>query len=39
MRGTDRDAAFSEFVATFRLLSVIWGCSRRHASAVPFAVV
>jgi glycerol uptake facilitator-like aquaporin len=29
---------FSEFVATFGLLSVIWGCSRRRAEAVPFAV-
>jgi glycerol uptake facilitator-like aquaporin len=29
---------FSEFVATFGLLSVIWGCSRRHSAAVPFAV-
>jgi glycerol uptake facilitator-like aquaporin len=29
---------FSEFVATFGLLSVIWGCSRRRPSAVPFAV-
>ena len=29
---------FSEFVATFGLLAVIWGCSRRRASAVPFAV-
>jgi glycerol uptake facilitator-like aquaporin len=28
----------SEFVATFVLLSVIWGCSRRRADAVPFAV-
>ncbi len=28
----------SEFVATFGLLSVIWGCARRRASAVPFAV-
>jgi glycerol uptake facilitator-like aquaporin len=28
----------SEFVATFGLLSVIWGCSRRRADAVPFAV-
>jgi glycerol uptake facilitator-like aquaporin len=28
----------SEFVATFGLLSVIWGCSRRRSSAVPFAV-
>jgi glycerol uptake facilitator-like aquaporin len=30
--------AFSEFIATFGLLSVIWGCSRRRADAVPFAV-
>jgi glycerol uptake facilitator-like aquaporin len=29
---------FSEFVATFGLVAVIWGCSRRRASAVPFAV-
>jgi glycerol uptake facilitator-like aquaporin len=29
---------FSEFVATFGLLSVIWGCSRTRSSAVPFAV-
>jgi glycerol uptake facilitator-like aquaporin len=28
----------SEFVATFGLLGVIWGCSRRRATAVPFAV-
>jgi glycerol uptake facilitator-like aquaporin len=28
----------SEFVATFGLLSVIWGCSRTRSSAVPFAV-
>jgi glycerol uptake facilitator-like aquaporin len=28
----------SEFVATFGLLSVIWGCSRLRAQAVPFAV-
>ncbi len=28
----------SEFVATFGLLSVVWGCSRRRASAVPLAV-
>jgi glycerol uptake facilitator-like aquaporin len=28
----------SEFVATFGLLSVIWGCVRRRADAVPFAV-
>jgi glycerol uptake facilitator-like aquaporin len=30
--------AFSEFVATFGLLAVIWGCSRKRSSAVPFAV-
>ena len=29
---------FSEFVATFGLLSVIWGCVRVRSSAVPFAV-
>ena len=29
---------FSEFVATFGLLSVIWGCSLLRSSAVPFAV-
>ncbi len=29
---------FSEFVATFGLLAVIWGCSRLRANAVPFAV-
>jgi glycerol uptake facilitator-like aquaporin len=28
----------SEFVAAFGLLSVIWGCSRSRASAVPYAV-
>jgi glycerol uptake facilitator-like aquaporin len=28
----------SEFIATFGLLSVIWGCSRSRASIVPFAV-
>ena len=28
----------SEFVATFGLLTVIWGCSRLRSSAVPFAV-
>jgi glycerol uptake facilitator-like aquaporin len=28
----------SEFVATFGLLAVIWGCVRRRAPAVPFAV-
>jgi glycerol uptake facilitator-like aquaporin len=30
--------AFSEFVATFGLLSVIWGCSRLRSNATPFAV-
>jgi glycerol uptake facilitator-like aquaporin len=30
--------AFSEFVATFGLLAVIWGCARSRASIVPFAV-
>jgi len=30
--------AFSEFVATFGLLSVIWGCSRLRSNAVAFAV-
>jgi glycerol uptake facilitator-like aquaporin len=30
--------AFSEVVATFGLLAVIWGCSRRRSTAVPFAV-
>jgi glycerol uptake facilitator-like aquaporin len=29
---------FSEFVATFGLLAVIWGCSRTHSPYVPFAV-
>jgi len=29
---------FSEFVATFGLLSVIWGCGRLRTEAVPFAV-
>jgi glycerol uptake facilitator-like aquaporin len=29
---------FSEFIATFGLLSVIWGCARSRSSAVPFAV-
>jgi glycerol uptake facilitator-like aquaporin len=28
----------SEFVATFGLLSVVWGCSRKRPGAVPFAV-
>jgi glycerol uptake facilitator-like aquaporin len=29
---------FSEFIATFGLIAVIWGCARRRSSAVPFAV-
>jgi len=30
--------ACSEGIATFGLLAVIWGCSRRRSAAVPFAV-
>ena len=30
--------AFSEFIATFGLLSVIWGCARVRPPVVPFAV-
>jgi glycerol uptake facilitator-like aquaporin len=30
---------FSEFVATFGLVSVIWGCSRLRSDAVPFGSV
>ena len=29
---------FSEFIATFGLISVIWGCVRFRSSVVPFAV-
>jgi len=29
---------FSEFIATFGLLSVIWGCARNRPTAVPLAV-
>jgi glycerol uptake facilitator-like aquaporin len=29
---------WSEFVATFGLVAVIWGCGRRRAEAIPFAV-
>ena len=29
---------FSEFVATFGLMAVIWGCVRQRPSAVPYAV-
>ena len=28
----------AEFIATFGLLSVIWGCSRSRSSVIPFAV-
>lgn len=33
-----RSQVFSEFIATFGLLSVIWGCSRLRTPVVPFAV-
>jgi glycerol uptake facilitator-like aquaporin len=33
-----RAQVFSEFVATFGLMSVIWGCSRLRAAATPYAV-
>lgn len=33
-----RAQLFGEFVATFGLLAVIWGCSRRRPHAIPFAV-
>jgi glycerol uptake facilitator-like aquaporin len=33
-----RAQLFSEFVATFGLLAVIWGCSRARLAAVPFVV-
>jgi glycerol uptake facilitator-like aquaporin len=33
-----RSLILSEFVATFGLLSVIWGCSRLRSGVVPFAV-
>lgn len=36
-RGTGAEA-LSEFVATFGLLGVIWGVSRRRPGATPFAV-
>ena len=29
---------FSEFVATFGLLAVVWGCGRLRAPAIPYAV-
>ena len=33
-----RISSWDEFVATFGLLAVIWGVSRRRATVVPFAV-
>ena len=33
-----RPLTVSEFVATFGLVSVIWGCSRLRSGSVPFAV-
>ena len=33
-----RSTSPSEFIATFGLLSVIWGCAKHRPSAVPFAV-
>jgi glycerol uptake facilitator-like aquaporin len=33
-----RGLVLSEFVATFGLLSVIWGCSRLRSGVAPFAV-
>lgn len=33
-----RAQLFSEFVATFGLVAVIWGCSRLRATVVPFTV-
>lgn len=35
---TGASQVFSEFIATFGLMSVIWGCSRLKANSVPFAV-
>jgi glycerol uptake facilitator-like aquaporin len=35
---SDSAQVFSEFVATFGLLCVIWGCSRQRSAVVPFAV-
>lgn len=29
---------FSEFVATFGLMAIIWGCARTRSATVPFAV-
>jgi glycerol uptake facilitator-like aquaporin len=36
--GNNLPQLFSEFVATFGLLAVIWGCARLRSTAVPFAV-
>lgn len=33
-----RAQVFSEFIATFGLMSVIWGCSRLRSTATPYAV-
>jgi glycerol uptake facilitator-like aquaporin len=30
--------AFSEFIATFGLLTVIWACAKHRSEAIPFAV-
>lgn len=35
---TGASQVFSEFVATFGLLSVVWGCARLRANSIPFAV-
>ncbi len=35
---SDPSQFFSEFIATFGLLAVIWGCSRTRPTAVAFAV-
>jgi glycerol uptake facilitator-like aquaporin len=35
---TGSSQLLSEFVATFGLLSVIWGCARLRSAVVPFAV-
>ena len=37
-RGPAPAQLFSEFVATFGLLAVIWGCARSRPATVPFAV-
>ena len=33
-----RSQVFSEFIATFGLMAVIWGCVRLRSAAAPFAV-